>query len=243
MLKSILPTFRAVFWRDERHGPLPLLLLCLTIVTGLIDAVSYLKLGHVFVANMTGNVVFMGFAVAGTAEFSIAAAIVAIAAFLFGALAGGRLGAACAHHRGKYLAISTNINIALVCGALVVSILSEDAASELVRYALIVLLAIAMGLQNATARRLGVPDLTTTVLTLTLTGFAADSTLAGGKSPNRGRRFIATIAMFAGAAVGAFLIFNFGVSAVLALALTILAIIGLVLWRLSQSIEAWTVGT
>jgi hypothetical protein len=41
-----------------QHGPLPLLLIALTFVTGLVDAFSYLVLGHVFVANMTGNVVF-----------------------------------------------------------------------------------------------------------------------------------------------------------------------------------------
>ncbi len=35
------------------------------------------------------------------------------------------------------------------------------------------------GVQNATARRLTVGDLTTTVLTLTLTGIAADSWLGG----------------------------------------------------------------
>src|SRR5712675_1522169 len=69
-------------------------------------------------------------------------------------------------------------------------------------------LARAMGLQNATARRLGVPDLTTTVLTLTLTGLAADSTLAGGKSPRPGRRLVATASMLLGAAVGAFLLFH-----------------------------------
>src|SRR6266702_4661107 len=93
---ALLNMFRAVaaivFRQDDRDGPLPLLLLVLTFVTGLVDAVSYLKLGHVFVANMTGNVVFLGFAVAGTQDFSIAASLVAIAAFLGGALAGGRLG-------------------------------------------------------------------------------------------------------------------------------------------------------
>jgi hypothetical protein len=47
---------------DPRHGPLPPLLLALTAVTGLVDAVSILRLGRVFVANMTGNVVFTGFA-------------------------------------------------------------------------------------------------------------------------------------------------------------------------------------
>jgi hypothetical protein len=48
--------------QDARHGPLPLLLIVLTVVTGVVDAVSYFKLGHVFVANMTGNVLFLGFA-------------------------------------------------------------------------------------------------------------------------------------------------------------------------------------
>lgn len=50
---------------DPRHGPLPPLLLALTAVTGLVDAVSILRLGRVFVANMTGNVVFTGFALTG----------------------------------------------------------------------------------------------------------------------------------------------------------------------------------
>src|SRR3954447_12725879 len=77
--------------RDPRHGPLPLLLILLTIVTGLVDAVSYLALGHVFVANMTGNVVFLGFAVLDAEDFSVPASLTAIAAFLLGALAGGRL--------------------------------------------------------------------------------------------------------------------------------------------------------
>jgi Protein of unknown function (DUF1275) len=42
---------------DAKHGPLPALLVAMTLVTGLVDAFSYLVLGHVFVANMTGNVV------------------------------------------------------------------------------------------------------------------------------------------------------------------------------------------
>src|SRR5215813_10564145 len=90
--------------RDPRNGPLPLLLILLTIVTGLVDAVSYLALGHVFVANMTGNVVFLGFAVADAEDFSVPASLTAIAAFLFGALAGGRLSAWHGAHRGRLLA-------------------------------------------------------------------------------------------------------------------------------------------
>ena len=63
------------------HGPLPPLLVAMTVVTGLVDAFSYLVLGHVFVANMTGNVVFLAFALAGARGFSLPAVVVALAAF------------------------------------------------------------------------------------------------------------------------------------------------------------------
>ena len=69
-------------WRGGGHGPLPAVLVLLTVVTGLVDAVSYVALGHVFVANMTGNVVFLGFAAAGAPGLSIAASLAALAAFL-----------------------------------------------------------------------------------------------------------------------------------------------------------------
>src|SRR5256884_8375947 len=92
--------------KDDRDGSLAPLLFVLTVVTGLVDAVSYLALGHVFVANMTGNVVFLGFALAGAADFSIPASLIAIAAFLGGALAGGRLGSRIGQHRSRFLAIA-----------------------------------------------------------------------------------------------------------------------------------------
>jgi uncharacterized membrane protein YoaK (UPF0700 family) len=222
-------------------GPLPALLLVLTAVTGLVDAVSYLKLGHVFVANMTGNVVFLGFAVADAEDFSIPASLLAIAAFMAGALVGGRIGSSAGRHRARLLAIATCLQIALVGAALAVSMAGLDPEAALAQYSLIVLLAAAMGVQNATARRLAVPDLTTTVLTLTLTGLAADSTLAGGKNPHPGRRLQATAVMFLGAAVGAFLVLHAGVSAVLALALALLVLNGIASYRLRSSSEAWTV--
>src|SRR6266545_6440680 len=111
---------------EDRHGPLPPLMLTLTVVTGLVDAVSFLTLGHVFVANMTGNVVFLGFAVAGATDFSIAASVVAVGAFLVGALTGGRLGASTGHHRGRFLTIASYIQIGLVGAALLASTLVSD---------------------------------------------------------------------------------------------------------------------
>ena len=215
--------------KDDREGSLPPLLFVLTVVTGLVDAVSYLALGHVFVANMTGNVVFLGFAVAGAPGFSIPASLVAIAAFLAGALAGGRLGSSMAQQRSRFFAVAMLIKLGLVGIAFVAAIVLADA--DLIRYGLIVSLALAMGLQNAAARFLAVPDLTTTVLTLTLTGLAADSTLAGGTNPRVARRLLAAAAMFVGAAVGAFLVLHIGVGAALALTFALLGLNAVAAYR------------
>src|SRR5258708_39104220 len=86
--------------RGARHGPLPPLLVALTFITGLVDAFSYLVLGRVFVANMTGNVVLLGFALVGAPGFSVAASVVSLASFTVGAAAGGKVGTRFAHHRG-----------------------------------------------------------------------------------------------------------------------------------------------
>ena len=226
--------------QDARHGPLPMLLIVLTVVTGLVDAVSYLKLGHVFVANMTGNVLFLGFAVADASQFSVVVSLVAMGSFMSGAVAGGRLGSSSGQHRGRLLALASYVQVLVVGTALVVSLAASDASGGAFTYALVVLLGLAMGLQNATARRLGVPDLTTTVLTLTVTGLAADSRFAGGANPNFGRRILAIAAMVIGASVGALLILHVGVSAVLALAVALLLINAMAGYRLSSSTAAWT---
>src|ERR1700692_805721 len=105
--------------RGSRHGLLSPLLLGLTFVTGLVDAFSYLLLGHVFVANMTGNVVFLGFAIAGATGFSIPASLVALGSFVFGALIGGKLASQLGHHRGHLLTATTSFQV-LLLGASVV---------------------------------------------------------------------------------------------------------------------------
>src|SRR5207237_7974928 len=69
----------------------PAILLAMTAVTGVVDAVSFLAMGHVFTANMTGNIVFLGFALAGAAGLSVSRSSVALIAFLAGAVCGGRM--------------------------------------------------------------------------------------------------------------------------------------------------------
>lgn len=164
--------------REGKDGLLPPLLVALTAVTGLVDAFSYLELGHVFVANMTGNVVFLAFALAGASGFSVPASLVAIGCFALAALAAGRLGRSLASRRELLLGVTAAIQAVLAGAAVIMAALTATPVPAGLRYALIVALAATMGAQNATARKLAVPDLTTTVLTLTITG-VADSALAG----------------------------------------------------------------
>jgi uncharacterized membrane protein YoaK (UPF0700 family) len=191
---------------DSADGPLPPLLLTLTVVTGLVDATSYLKLGHVFVANMTGNVVFLGFGIAGAGGISVWASLTALSSFLIGGIVGGRIGARWSSNRDHHLTATTSTELLLVAAALVVAALSTHHIGTSSRYAVIILLAIAMGVQNTTARKLAVPDLTTTVLTMTLTGLAADAALAGGHGSRLGRRALSIAAMLLGALVGGLLV-------------------------------------
>lgn len=226
--------------RDARDGPLPPLLLLLTVVTGLVDAASYLKLGHVFVANMTGNVVFLGFAIAGASGLSIWASLVAIGAFLAGGLAGGRIGHRLAAHRGRLLRTALAAQLVFAAAAVGLAAASGDPIDASGRYGLITLLAFVMGVQNATARRLAVPELTTTVLTMTLTGIAADSTLAGGPGAKVGRRGLAVAAMLLGGLIGALLALRVSTVAPLVAAAATLAVAAIAAQKLSRSRADWS---
>jgi len=192
----------------HREGMLPVLLYLFTLVTGLIDAISYIALGHVFTANMTGNIVFLGFAAAGVPGLSALRSLAALTAFLLGALIGGRLAASLAPFSStQWTMTAFGAEAALLLGATLMALGHAHVPSDSTRlYTVIVLTALAMGLRNATVRKLAQPDLTTTVLTLTITGLAADSSFAGGSNPRWQRRVMSILMMFAGAAIGALLL-------------------------------------
>jgi uncharacterized membrane protein YoaK (UPF0700 family) len=188
-----------------------LLLLALTIVTGLVDAASYLALGHVFTANMTGNVVFLGFAVAGTPGLSMGRSGAALAAFLVGAVIGSRMAARLSagyRYRRFWISLAFAIEAGLLFAATAVSAPSSDLSREAARlYAVIGLIAVAMGLRNALVRKLAVRDVVTTnVLTTTITALSADLSLHA--APNSGwlRHALTIGLMFLGAGAGAWLL-------------------------------------
>src|SRR5256714_2458182 len=191
--------------RSLQH-PLARALLVLTFTTGLVDAVSYLGLGRVFTANMTGNIVFLGFGIAGSGGLPVVAPLVSLGAFLLGAGGGGVLAKRMGDRHPAHLARALALEVSLIGVAAVLAAAVDIRPSAVSGDVVIALLAFAMGVRNATVRRLDVPDLTTTVLTMTLTGLAADSPAAGGPGKGSARRVAAVLAMLTGALAGALLL-------------------------------------
>ncbi len=196
---------------EPDHPPQPLVvtLAALTVVSGFLDAVSFLGLGHVFIANMTGNVVLVGFAAAGAPGFSVTASLCALGFFLGGAVVGGRIAQRVQPHRTLLLVVMV-MEATFTAAAAVVAGTVPAIAAGWPRFTVIALLAFTVGVRNAAVRRLGVRDMTTTVLTTTLTGLASDSSLAGGANPHAPYRLTSVFSQFGGALVGAVLVLHVG---------------------------------
>ncbi|HWO43776.1 MAG TPA: YoaK family protein [Candidatus Eisenbacteria bacterium] len=151
------------------------MLLILALAAGSVDAISYLGLGHVFTAMMTGNIVLLGLALA---QGEVLAALRSILA-LIGFAAGVFIGAVFVERESgprewpiavtRSLAVETSI-LALAAAATVV----VDHTRPRLNSLLIVLFAVAMGMQSAAVRRLGVPGIATTYITGTLTTLVVD---------------------------------------------------------------------
>jgi uncharacterized membrane protein YoaK (UPF0700 family) len=181
------------------------LLIALTFASGAVDAVSYLGLGQIFTANMTGNVVFLALAIGERNAQTVLHSAVALIGFSVAAMLAGRI---LLRPRPTGLwPIRVNWllwgQLALFVGFAVVWELGGDPPAPGLVYVLIVLSSLGMGLQNAVARHLAVPGLTTTVVTGSLTGFMVDLPALGISGASQRRAAWAISTLFAGAALGA----------------------------------------
>lgn len=209
---------------DSIRHPLTRALLVLTFATGVIDAVSFLGLGNVFTANMTGNVVLLGFGISGAPGLPILAPLVSLASFFAGSVVGGRM-ANRFPAKANHLSRSMQVEVGLLAAAAVWTLVVDVEPRHVSAGVAIAMLAFALGVRNATVRRVKVADLTTTVLTMTLTALAADSPLAGGNGHGSWRRGGAVAAMLLGAIAGGLLI-----KAHLAAAIALAAVLALLTW-------------
>jgi uncharacterized membrane protein YoaK (UPF0700 family) len=178
-------------------------LLLLTFATGLVDAVSVLVLGHVFVANMTGNVIFLGFWLVPHSGVDMLAAVVAFVCFVAGTVIGGRLARHLDHDVRRWLVIALGLEVVMLIALAVLAGAGVVDYHDNGKLVLIAGLAVTFGCQNATARQFGIQELSTTVLTSTIVGIGFDSRLAGGTGQREKLRYAVVLTMCAGAAVGA----------------------------------------
>ncbi|MGW1957703.1 YoaK family protein [Streptomyces sp. NPDC001920] len=213
---------------SDRSDPLPKALVALTLVTGIVDAVAFMGLGQVFTAFMTGNILFLGFALAGGEGLQPLGSLTALAGFAVGAVAGSRLGVAEAGRHRRWLLASATVASLLLVTAALAAVGLRTVTGHLVprHYAVVALTALAMGVRSATMWRLGAM-LNTTLVTGTLVTWIRKSALGGG-TPDSAQplRAAAVLAVFAGAAVGTLLLRVGLTAALLVAAAGVLASIG-----------------
>ncbi|MBP1818465.1 DUF1275 domain-containing protein [Mycobacterium sp. OAE908] len=178
-------------------------LLLLTFSTGIVDAISVLVLGHVFVANMTGNVIFLGFWFAPHTVVDMTAALVAFVSFVAGAVLGGRLSRHLGGNVRRWLTAALGLEVLMLATLAILSGLGVLDYHDNTKLILIAGLALTFGSQAATARQFGIQELSTTVLTTTIVGIGFDSRVAGGTGHREKLRYGVVVTMCAGALVGA----------------------------------------
>lgn len=189
---------------ESLSHPLTRVLLVLTFTGGICDAVSFLALGTVFTATMNGNILLLGFGIAGKGGLPVLAPLVSMLAFVGGAAVGGLI--ARRRGKGKRLVDVMLLEAALVGVAGVIALAIDIEAGELSAGVLIALLAVAMGMRSATVREIALPDLSTTLVTMPLVGLGADLGTPAGSAPTARRRIAAVVALAGGAVAGALLL-------------------------------------
>jgi len=172
------------------------LLLALTAAAGWIDALSYVALGHVFTANMTGNLVLLGLAVGTGQAGGALRSVVALAGFAAGALLASALTRDAAGDWPRRVTAALAVEAAVLVA--LAALWRAGAGVE----PLIVLAAVGMGIQSAAVRRLAVAGVTTTFVTGTLISLMAG--LAALRPASGWARQAAVLAaLLAGAVAGA----------------------------------------
>lgn len=178
-------------------------LLLLTFATGLADSISILVLGHVFVANMTGNVIFLGFWLAPRTSIDLTAVVVALPTFVCTTIVSGRLSRHFADRTRPWILTVLTTEVALLVGLAILAGAGMLRYQDNTKLIVIGILAVTFGLQHSSARQFGIQELSTTVLTSTIVSLGLDSRLAGGTGDRQSLRLGVVLTMCAGAFLGA----------------------------------------
>jgi uncharacterized membrane protein YoaK (UPF0700 family) len=211
-------------------------LLALTFVTGLIDATSFLALGGVFSAMMTGNVVFLGLGLSGRADSSVAGPLLAIAAFVAASAVAALLARRTAGPAFGTRA-SNAVELGLLAAATCVAAATTLDADGPSGYATLALLAAAMGWRTTNVRALGSVNVPTAVLNLTMSAGPGPSG-PGLAGPADLRPRVLAFACFLAGAVAGGLLLELATWVPLATALLVSLVVGVALTRERAAVPA-----
>ena len=150
------------------------MLLLLSLAAASVDAISYLGLGHVFTAMMTGNTVLLGLALAQGEVLAAVRNILALIGFGAGVFVGAIIVERDSEPAEWPAVVTGALALETVFLAVFAAISCLGSTNGAIIYLLIILLAFAMGIQSAAVRRLGVPGIATTYITGTLTSLMVD---------------------------------------------------------------------
>jgi uncharacterized membrane protein YoaK (UPF0700 family) len=209
---AALPQLLHVHYQKPPPTPFrrEILLTLTTFQTGILDAATFIGFG-IFVANMTGNVILLGAAIAHLYQHDVLPNIIAIIAFLAGGFVTGIYERATRQPAGDsryFFASMTAIHCALYFTAaslMFTDIIPYDETSGL-RLIIFALLALGQGSQIVLSKRAGLPEFTTAVITSTLADLFANANFAqvrGNGMRGQIRRTASVIALFVGSIIGA----------------------------------------
>ncbi|WP_329388542.1 DUF1275 domain-containing protein [Streptomyces sp. NBC_01351] len=195
-------------------GPrLRALMIVLTLVTGLVEAVSLLALGPVFTAMQTGNVLFLAFGAAQAGSLPALPSAVSLAAFVLGVLCGAWMESLAEVRARRWFIIGLAVEAALILAAAGIGWgLEPRYGAPTARHLIVTaVLAFAMGIRTLTIMRANVPGVPTTLVTRSMTAFFGGSAMGQGSAFGYGTvawelRGMSVLAMFAGGFAGALLV-------------------------------------
>ena len=204
------------------------LMVVLTFVTGVVDSVGYLGLDRVFVGNMTGNIVILGMGLAGADELPVLGPAIALGAFSAAAFVAGLVLRTQPSGWTSRVSMCLAVGSAALVGCTIAIFVIDTSANTAGQLIIAAVTAATMGTQAAVARKVGVKDMTTVVVTSTLTSLASESWMSGGGSALWNRRIGAILAILMGAVVGAIVLRHshlggaMGIAAALTVAVTVI---------------------
>ncbi|WP_158717771.1 YoaK family protein [Streptomyces sp. NRRL F-2664] len=192
---------------------MPALMVALTGVTGVVEAVSLLALGPAFTAMQTGNVLFLAFGAAQAGDLPTLPAGVSLAAFVLGVVCGSHLEAV-TESRGRHwfvLGLVVESGLLAAAAAAAWGLAPQYGTPDARHLAVMAVVALAMGVRNTTIMRANVPGVPTTLVTRSMTAFLGGSAMGRDAVYGYGTagwqlRGLSVLAMFTGGALGALLI-------------------------------------